>query len=376
MQPHQWLERLLTRPRSRGGTLSSSERGEGDMDASCGGDRALHGFARAGQPAQTQAQRDRTYFPSPSSSHRHPRPAAGSPLQVTGGERAGVRGGSWEAPCCVSHRSTQHSVVNAQFFEMRTRQGFPVVFKVQAVWHRLGAVCRKVSPDFSQSGLGARGAGQNMLKRFLQRIVGADFIRCSLRCNDWSGERVAVLRPRVLLDVGCGDGSLLFRYLDYRPGRLCGIEAAPALKAKAAERGLEVVSFDLNSPWPYDDETFDVVHSSQVIEHLHNTRLFVQELYRVLKPGGTALVTSENLTSFLNLGAMVLGYTPFTLMRVCGWFLGNPLGLHYGEEPEEDVPITDPALPVSPGISARSAYRRPRNSLNESVSRPRLHLWG
>jgi len=96
--------------------------------------------------------------------------------------------------------------------------------------------------------------------------------------------------------------------------------------------------------WPYADGTFDVVHCSQVIEHLHNTRLFVQELLRVLKPGGTALVTSENLTSFLNLGAMMLGYTPFTLMRCCGWYLGNPLGLHYGEHIEEGVAITDPAF--------------------------------
>jgi SAM-dependent methyltransferase len=185
-----------------------------------------------------------------------------------------------------------------------------------------------------------------MLKQFLQRVVGADFIRASLRCNDWSGQGVAALRPRVLLDVGCGDGSLLFRYLDYRPDRFCGVEAAPALKAKAAQRGIEVLAFDLNGQWPYEDNTFDVVHSAQVIEHLHNTRLFVQEIYRVLKPGGTALVTSENLTSFLNLGAMILGYTPFTLMRVCGWFLGNPLGLHYQkEEVVEGIPVHDPMFP-------------------------------
>jgi len=183
-----------------------------------------------------------------------------------------------------------------------------------------------------------------MLKSWLQKWVGADFIRCSLRCNDWSGQAVAALHPRTLLDVGCGDGSLLLRYLEKKPERFCGIEAAPALRAKAEQRGLEVTSCDLNGVWPYEDETFDVVHCAQVIEHLHNTRLFIQEMFRVLKPGGTALVTSENLTSFLNLGAMALGYTPFTLMRVCGWFTGNPLGLHYGEETEEHVPITDPSF--------------------------------
>lgn len=105
-----------------------------------------------------------------------------------------------------------------------------------------------------------------------------------------------------------------------------------------------MVGADLNGIWPYQDNTFDVVHSAQVIEHLHNTRLFASEMFRVLRPGGTAVVASENLTSFLNLGAMLLGYTPFTLMRVCGWYLGNPLGLHYGETDEEGVPMTDPAF--------------------------------
>jgi len=155
---------------------------------------------------------------------------------------------------------------------------------------------------------------------------------------------VAALQPKALLDVGCADGSFLFKYLANAPDDFQGVEASPSLKQLAEKRGIKVSAFDLNSTWPYPDNRFDVVHCSQVIEHLHNTRLFVQEMKRVLKPGGTALVTSENLTSFLNLGAMLLGYTPFTLMRVCGWYLGNPLGLHYQEHVEEGVPITDPAF--------------------------------
>jgi len=180
--------------------------------------------------------------------------------------------------------------------------------------------------------------------RLLQRMVSSAYVRSCQRCNDWSGQRVAQLRPQSLLDVGCADGAFLFQYLDYQPVRFEGIEAAPELKAKAEKRGLRVQAVDLNGTWPYEDNAFDVVHCSQVIEHLHNTRLFAQEILRVLKPGGTALITSENLTSFMNLGAMALGFTPFTLMRCCGWYLGNPLGLHYQEHVPEGVPITDPAF--------------------------------
>jgi SAM-dependent methyltransferase len=183
-----------------------------------------------------------------------------------------------------------------------------------------------------------------MIVRLLQRMVSNGYVRSCQRCNDWSGERVARLQPEALLDVGCGDGSFLFNYLKKKPKIFCGSEAAPALRKQAEARGIKTEAVDLNGVWPYTDNSFDVVHSAQVIEHLHNTRLFVQEAMRVLKPGGTALITSENLTSFLNLGAMALGYTPFTLMRCCGWFLGNPLGLHYLEHIEEGVPITDPAF--------------------------------
>lgn len=193
---------------------------------------------------------------------------------------------------------------------------------------------------------------------FLQRMVRGGYHQSALRCNDWSGLRVAALRPRVLLDVGCGDASLLFRYLQHTPEQFCGIEASPELRKKAEARGVKISSIDLNGRWPFPDNTFDVVHSAQVIEHLHNTRMFVQELFRVLKPGGAALVSSENLTSFMNLGAMALGYTPFTLMQVCGWYLGNPLGLHYQGELGEGVPIDDPAFAgVTGHVRALSAIQ-------------------
>lgn len=183
-----------------------------------------------------------------------------------------------------------------------------------------------------------------MIAKWLQSFVSTAYLDSCQRCNDWSGERVAALRPRALLDVGCADGAFLFKYLKHHPEVFCGIEAAPTLRAQAEQRGIKTEAVDLNGKWPYPDRSFDVVHSAQVIEHLHNTRLFADEILRVLKPGGTALITSENLTSFLNLGAMAFGYTPFTLMRCCGWYLGNPLGLHYGEHVEEHVPMADPAF--------------------------------
>ncbi|MCI0747650.1 MAG: class I SAM-dependent methyltransferase [Verrucomicrobia subdivision 3 bacterium] len=178
----------------------------------------------------------------------------------------------------------------------------------------------------------------------LKKHFARDWDRGAARSNDWAGEIVATLRPDALLDVGCGDGSKLYAYLNYKPKLFCGIEGSPSHAAQAEARGIKVTSIDLNGRWPYPDNQFDVVHCAYLIEHLHNTRLFAMETFRVLKPGGTAVITSENLASLLNLGAMALGYTPFTLANCCGWILGNPLGLHYQEEFPDYVKIDDPAF--------------------------------
>lgn len=177
---------------------------------------------------------------------------------------------------------------------------------------------------------------QNTVAR--SRVAGID------RCTDWAGKLTATLKPETLLDVGCGDGGTLFHYLKTVPREFYGLEGAPDLQSKAQARGIKVSSCDLNGRWPYEDDKFDVVFSNQVIEHLHNCRLFATEAFRVLKPGGTAIITTENLCSLLNWLALSLGYTPFSLMQTCGRYLGNPLGLHYNETLAEPLPLDHPAF--------------------------------
>ncbi|MBI3878695.1 MAG: methyltransferase domain-containing protein [Verrucomicrobia bacterium] len=190
---------------------------------------------------------------------------------------------------------------------------------------------------------------------FLKDIVYRYYASSCDASYHWAGETIAALQPRRLLDVGCGDGSRLFHYLKHKPEKFCGVEGNPPLADGARARGLEVTSFDLNGRWPYPDNSFDAVHSSQVIEHVHNTRLFLCEAFRVLAPGGTAVFTSENLTSLLNLGAMVMGYTPFSSQNVCGWYVGNPLGLHHGE----GFPVDVSGVPIEhPAFSGISGHNR------------------
>jgi len=183
----------------------------------------------------------------------------------------------------------------------------------------------------------------HFMLRWIQRYADRQRALGLKRCDDWIGQAVAELAPECLVDVGCGDGDFLFRYLKKVPREFHGVEGMASRQAKAEKLGIKVVGCDLNGRWPFEDGKFDVVFSSQVIEHLHNTRMFVEEAYRVLKRGGTAVIASENLSSLLNCFALCLGFTPFSLMQVCGRYLGNPLGLHDQEPFPEVVPMDLPA---------------------------------
>ncbi len=98
--------------------------------------------------------------------------------------------------------------------------------------------------------------------------------------------------------------------------RVSGVEVVPTAADEARARGVEVQVADLNDPLPYDDGSFDLVHANQVIEHVSDLDRFVSEARRVLRPGGRAVVCTENLASWHNVAALVVGYMPFSLANV------------------------------------------------------------
>ena len=138
-----------------------------------------------------------------------------------------------------------------------------------------------------------------------------------------------------LLDLGCDDGSLSLRFGSRARAReIHGVEVVPAAAAVARGQGIVVTQADLNGRLPYEDGEFDVVVSNQVIEHLVDTDVFVSEVRRILRPGGVAITSTENLASWHNVASLVLGWQPFSLtnvsMRHLG--LGNPLAVHRHED--------------------------------------------
>lgn len=135
-----------------------------------------------------------------------------------------------------------------------------------------------------------------------------------------------------LLDVGCDDGewtATLALRIGILPGAVAGIEIVDERRDAARQRGFDVRSGDIEEPWPFEDQSFDVVHANQVIEHVARLDHFVSEAWRVLRPGGRFIVCTENLASWPNVGALLLGYMPFSLTNISAkGAIGNPLALH------------------------------------------------
>ncbi len=146
-----------------------------------------------------------------------------------------------------------------------------------------------------------------------------------------------VNRSAVLLDIGCEDGAWteqVRKKVGIPPERVLALELVPELAEIARGRGFDVRTGDVDAPWPFDDRSVDIVHANQVIEHVLHIDHFVKEIKRVLVPGGLAVVCTENLASWHNIAALVIGYQPFSLTNISNKrSIGNPFALHKGAAP-------------------------------------------
>ncbi len=93
------------------------------------------------------------------------------------------------------------------------------------------------------------------------------------------------------IDVGCGTGETLTVLRALGAARAAGTDLSADALLAATANGEAAVTRALAEQLPFPDRCADVLVSSDVLEHLDDDRLALREYRRVLRPGGTLLVT-------------------------------------------------------------------------------------
>lgn len=133
------------------------------------------------------------------------------------------------------------------------------------------------------------------------------------------------------IDLGCDDGSWTKRITSNKKVDWYGVEVVEKRARLAIKNGIKAKSASLEKTLPYDNNTFDLVHSNQVIEHLFDLDIFISEIRRVLKPGGVLVISTENPASWHNIFALLMGWQMFSATNISNKKLvGNPFALHRG----------------------------------------------
>jgi SAM-dependent methyltransferase len=126
---------------------------------------------------------------------------------------------------------------------------------------------------------------------------------------------------RKILDIGSGPGYFLL-HGKQRGWETSGIEPSAQAAEHSRQLGLEIIEDFLTEETSGQLGTFDVVHASEVIEHISNPKSILKLAYSLLNPGGLLCIVAPN------------DYNPFqnALREVCGhesWWVAPPHHINY-----------------------------------------------
>jgi SAM-dependent methyltransferase len=172
-------------------------------------------------------------------------------------------------------------------------------------------------------------AGSSPLQRFYEKPDGLASSGLD-RAQRQARMLAEVLRgnaaPARIVDVGCGDGRATGLAARLNPGhQVIGVDWSADALRRAGRYGLILVQAGVEPPGlPVAAESVDVVIMSELIEHLVDTDAALDEVHRVLRPGGSLLLSTPNLAAWYNRGLLALGIQPvFSEVSLRGVF-GRP----------------------------------------------------
>jgi len=170
-----------------------------------------------------------------------------------------------------------------------------------------------MNTDWSNKVQGIETLNLSRTLRFTEDFIGNWIKKIGLKSDD------------KVLEIGCGPGTFTRALSKKHKGEIIGLDLDANFinfcNQKKIDHNLEYVqgnALDL----PFKDNSFDVITSHTIIEHVPN-ELFLEEHLRVLKPGGTAVVMTVRTEGRIEYDSDEATDREKTLMTVVGKAFDN-----------------------------------------------------
>lgn len=146
---------------------------------------------------------------------------------------------------------------------------------------------------------GAQGKLDSSEMKLIEAILDGEIDPAYAARARLIAETVFEEKPARILDAGCGRGFYLklLSFFDF-PKKIIGVDLNEKYLARAREITKDNTCVTVQKAsllaLPFRNNFFDLIVCSEVLEHITEDALALKELHRVLKPGGTLVVTVPN----------------------------------------------------------------------------------
>lgn len=169
---------------------------------------------------------------------------------------------------------------------------------------------------------------------YLKRFYNAKIDSSSPRLQEKILEILFRIKVNVenYLDIGCNDGAFTIKIAEVVQAKnIYGVDIADEGLRIAAKRKIKTFKVDVNyERLPFSNEyfNFNFISAVDVIEHLVNSDNFLSEVQRTIKNDGVFLLSTPNLSSWLSIISLILGYVPPSYDISLKYRVGKPFGVY------------------------------------------------
>ena len=135
---------------------------------------------------------------------------------------------------------------------------------------------------------------ETLFENYGQRYDNESFTQGTIGECDFIEQEIGFNKLTKILDIGCGYGFLLYQLSQMGFNRLFGIDLAKICVTICRERfhakkiPVYITEENIEEGSFYDNNSFDIITGTEVLEHCKNPAAVIREVVRLLKPGGTA----------------------------------------------------------------------------------------